>query len=227
MKLTRTVTVTHVVRRTVIPVRCCPHCGAALAALNSDMPDAREAVWIAMADLFLDTDVRMWYSHLARRLAAAPFTADELRQILDGEVTPVLQGNLLDIAGEWAGFSDEWVVKEIRANLGRPSTLLVNMDHHWTPVAQLVETLRRLPSGEILPRAQAWDALFPLFLYKDEQRRRSFPAQYSLADLERFFRQDLWPVLIDSVRRLARDHPANYPTEADVESNWASFAASF
>ena len=131
MKITRTITVTQVVRKR-ITLGQCPHCGS---RLKSNMADARECVWTAMADLFLDTDVRIWYVHTARVLAESPFSLAELREILDTEVTPALQGNLLDIAGEWAGFDNDWVIKEIRATLGKKHALLVDMDRTWTALA--------------------------------------------------------------------------------------------
>src|SRR5262249_41356948 len=141
---------------------------------------------------------------------------EELQHILDIEVTPALQGNLLDIAGEWAGFDDAWVVREIQQGLGKPHTRLVNLDHVWGPVARLVELLRQLPAEERDPRSRAWDALLALFLNKrGGTGTRSCPPHYTSAELERFFRQELWPILIDRVRRLAREHPHLYPTEAE------------
>jgi hypothetical protein len=192
------------------------------------MADARRPVWIAMADLFLDTDVRIWYAHMARVLADSPFSLPELRQILDNEVTPALQGNLLDIAGEWAGFDNEWVVGEIRHGLGQRHALRVNMDQAWAPVARLVELLRQAPADELEARSRAFGMLMQLFTSKHiNGKELQPPAQYSLPQLEGFFRQDLWPVMIETAQRLARHNPNIYPNEEEIAANWIRFAAAF
>ena len=192
------------------------------------MPDAREAVWIALADLFLDTDVRIWYAYVSRVLAESPFSLAELRYILDNEVTPALQGNLLDIAGEWAAFDDVWVVDQIRKGLGKVRIVQVNMDRDWIPVSRLAERLRAIPADEILPRSLAWNALISLITSKrTDVRGMHPPLQYSLGELECFFRQDLRPVLIEGARRLAVKNPRIYPGEDEIEENWTRFAAAF
>lgn len=73
----------------------------------------RKPVWSALSDLFLDTDVTLHYDYIVRTCAASPFTIDELEAILKNEVAPVVLPNLYDIAGEWAGFDEDWLVKAI------------------------------------------------------------------------------------------------------------------
>jgi hypothetical protein len=74
----------------------------------------RRPVWEALSDLFLDTeltdDVR---EGLARRLAASPYTIEELRAILYDEVYPACKSNLLSVAGVWTGFDLDWLENEI------------------------------------------------------------------------------------------------------------------
>lgn len=62
----------------------------------------REPVWIASSALFLDTDPRMSYVSIVRELAGSGYSLDELLRILEDEVTPALQSNLVQAAGEWA-----------------------------------------------------------------------------------------------------------------------------
>jgi len=50
--------------------------------------------------------------------------------------------------------------------------------------------------------------------------------EFSLAELEQFFRQELWPVLIEDARRLARLEPEIYPDEQEIEFNWQGFVKS-
>ena len=55
----------------------------------------RRPLWIAMSDLFLDTDVSLFYEHVARVCADSPFTLEELDDIFQKEVAPVVGPNLL------------------------------------------------------------------------------------------------------------------------------------
>jgi hypothetical protein len=187
----------------------------------------RRPVWIALADLFLDTDVRISYPYVARTLAESPYSMEELRAILDDEVTPVVENNLLSVAGEWAGVDEEKIVQEMAKRIGkaRRSPSLVNLDREWEAVERLARLLRTLPAGVILRRTQVWDLLMPLI--RNRRGKIADPSllkEFSLPELEAFFRQDLWPALIDDARRLARLDPEIYPDEQEIESNWLEFA---
>jgi len=80
----------------------------------------REAVWIALSDLFLDTDVTLGFDYMERTLADSPFSLEELDNILLEEVYPICISNLHQIAGNWSGFDGERLVKRIRRRQGRP-----------------------------------------------------------------------------------------------------------
>ncbi|MCA9817885.1 MAG: hypothetical protein KC652_22410, partial [Cyanobacteria bacterium HKST-UBA01] len=71
----------------------------------------RALVWDVFSNLFLDTyfdeDVLERY---ATSVAESPFSYRELGHILFQEVHPVCFGNLLSVAGEWAGFHPDWLV---------------------------------------------------------------------------------------------------------------------
>jgi hypothetical protein len=49
------------------------------------------------------------------------YKIEELREIYLFEVAPVLFPNLLSIAGEWAGFDEEWLVHEVMKQTNRLS----------------------------------------------------------------------------------------------------------
>lgn len=74
----------------------------------------RKPVWIALAELYLDTDSSLSYEYVVKVCAASKYTTDELEAILRNEVAPAVSGNLLSVAGEWSGFDENWLVKEIR-----------------------------------------------------------------------------------------------------------------
>lgn len=71
----------------------------------------RALVWDVFSNLFLDTyfdeDVLERY---ATSVAESPFSYRELGHILFQEVHPVCFGDLLSVAGEWAGFHPDWLV---------------------------------------------------------------------------------------------------------------------
>jgi hypothetical protein len=152
---------------------------------------------------------------------------EELRAILDDDVTPVVESNLLTVAGEWAGFDDETIVQGMAKRMGETRRLpsLLNLDREWEAVEQLARLLRTLPAVDILQRTQVWDLLMPLI--RNRRGKIADPSllkEFSLPELEAFFRQELWPVLIDDARRLARLDPEIYPDEREIECNWLEFA---
>lgn len=90
------------------------------AQAATDDLDTRIPVWIALSELYLDTDVSLWYDSIARTLAASPYAQDELERILIDELHPALHTNLLQVAGEWAGFDEAWLVEHMKAVCRRP-----------------------------------------------------------------------------------------------------------
>jgi len=79
-----------------------------------DISPGRRAVWVALADQFLDTETRYLIPSAALRCVEAGLAA-EARDIWRDEVFPVVGHNLLDIAGDWAGWPEEWLVEQIAA----------------------------------------------------------------------------------------------------------------
>ncbi len=76
----------------------------------------REKVWIVLSNLFLDTDVTIYYAHIVEQCAKSPFSLNELEAILKSEVAPVCADNLMTVAGVWEGFDEEWLIASIRKN---------------------------------------------------------------------------------------------------------------
>jgi len=82
--------------------------------------DARIPVWVALSDLYLDTDVGLLHGHIADTLAASPYPIDALHEMLMYDVHPALYMNLMSVAGEWAGFDRAWLVARIDAVRRQP-----------------------------------------------------------------------------------------------------------
>jgi hypothetical protein len=77
-------------------------------------PARRHPVWLALADLYLDTELGAHsLRHIANVMAASGYTWAQIRQINYDEVAPALWFNVEDIAGEWAGWDEKWVIERI------------------------------------------------------------------------------------------------------------------
>ena len=87
--------------------------------------ERRKPVWVALSDLWLDTELT---EDDLRRIAGvmrrSGYTVQELREIYLFEVAPVVYPNLLSVAGEWAGFDEEWLVREVTRQARRKSVIL-------------------------------------------------------------------------------------------------------
>ena len=76
--------------------------------------ESRKPVWMALSDLWLDTELaEADLCRIARVLAQSKYDLDTLRSIYLFEVAPVVYQNLLCVAGAWAGFDPEWLFSEI------------------------------------------------------------------------------------------------------------------
>lgn len=79
----------------------------------ADDLDQRRPVWMALSDLFLDTDPTLAHDYIVRVLAASSYSLEELDAILREEVQPACGFNLSLVAGEWAGFAADFLEKRI------------------------------------------------------------------------------------------------------------------
>ncbi|MGO2340556.1 MAG: DUF7079 family protein [Psychrobacter sp.] len=79
----------------------------------------QEAVWVALSDLFLDTEIS--YEFIARRVAHVDVIA--LKYMLYFEVAPICIGNLLTpIPTIWSGFNEGCLISDIHHHLQRFNT---------------------------------------------------------------------------------------------------------
>ncbi|WP_043241772.1 DUF7079 family protein [Pseudomonas solani] len=81
---------------------------------------ARERVWLALSELWLDTqrdeaNLRV----IADTLRASALPPAELEAIYLYEVAPVVWLNAWSVAGEWIGFDPEWLFEHCRVNRAR------------------------------------------------------------------------------------------------------------
>ncbi|GEN66584.1 MULTISPECIES: DUF7079 family protein [Chryseobacterium] len=82
--------------------------------MGEESLENRKQVWIALSELYLDTELQESdFIYIAKTLLESPFTFEEVKRIDQFEVFPVLFSNLLSPAGEWAGFNELLLVKNI------------------------------------------------------------------------------------------------------------------
>lgn len=78
-------------------------------------PQQRLPLWRAFSEFFLDTELdAVSFEYVAREIRASGLSLAEAESVLWNEVFPVLAQNLLDLAGVWAGWPDDWLLKHVR-----------------------------------------------------------------------------------------------------------------
>ena len=185
----------------------------------------RKPLWIAMSQLFLDTDVRLSYCYIASEVAAAPFTVEQLGAIFHKEVAPVAAPNLLVVAGEWTAFDEEWLVSRIterlEARLQMTSFGSVARED-WDSVVVLINTLRTLSGAERVRRLALWRQLSKMFLDRAcEPMVR--PEGWTVDALETVWRDEMWPSFGRSVDAYRKHDERAYPSKIEIEYAWRQF----
>lgn len=107
----------------------------------------RLKIWQALSSLFLDTEIdELTYDYITRVILETGYSPKVIHSILWNEVFPVLEANLRSVAGEWAGWTDEWLLEQLTINdqleVRKPSgSIAVEIARCWNHVAT------RLPPG--------------------------------------------------------------------------------
>ena len=115
--------------------------------------ERRKPVWLALSELWLDTELTQ---DDLRRMAMkkSGYRVPQLRDIYLFEVAPVVFPNLLVVAGEWAGFDEEWLFTEV-ARRARNRSLILRAfvrigigkwimtyatERHWDTLVEMLDT---------------------------------------------------------------------------------------
>ncbi|MGB3150415.1 MAG: hypothetical protein WBB27_07095 [Maribacter sp.] len=86
--------------------------------------EERKPIWIALSDFYLDTELQeATFRYIATKIAESPYSFKKVKEIDKYEIFPVLKNNLLSVAGEWAGFEEEWLVNRIKESLSKRNTI--------------------------------------------------------------------------------------------------------
>ncbi|WP_139278146.1 DUF7079 family protein [Pseudozobellia thermophila] len=88
--------------------------------------EERKPIWTALSEFYRDTELQdADFRYMARKILESPYSFEEVRVIDKYEVFPVLRSNLMDVAGVWAGFKEEWLVNKIRQSLSKRSAVKI------------------------------------------------------------------------------------------------------
>jgi hypothetical protein len=126
-----------------------------MKALDQAEIERRKPVWCALSDLWLDTELTEDdLRRIAEVMRKSGYKIEELREIYLFDVAPVVFLNLFSIAGEWAGFDEEWLVQEVTKQARRRSPVLRTLvklrigrwfmtyatERHWVKLVEMLGT---------------------------------------------------------------------------------------
>lgn len=79
--------------------------------------NGRQKVWLALSELYLDTELDdSDYKMIIRVSEEASFGLKDLRRIDYYEVMPAVGTNLISMTGVWSGFDPDWLFNECEKN---------------------------------------------------------------------------------------------------------------
>ena len=154
-------------------------------ALEGRELERRRGAWDALSFLFLDAEVRDWLPGAAVTLVELGYSREEIEGIFLDEVTPVLHGNLKQVAGLWSGFDLDWLASEIKKrkpapaprSFGRLRRLLYRMrawpaTDEFDALLMLFDDARSRPMEERRPRARALSVMVACFFERSSDSAR-------------------------------------------------------
>lgn len=155
---------------------------------DSTSQSALDDLVVALADLYLDTEVRDGLPKLAERMASSGMSATELELLWRKQVTPSVHWNLKSTAGEWAGFDRTWLLREVARRADRPGLVSVPIvgalvhrfrafgaEREFRVALALATRLTRMPPVPTEQRARRvamWEALAHVYFGVDSAPRQ-------------------------------------------------------
>ena len=86
--------------------------------LNNSFSKQRHSVWVALSDLYLDTELTQNnFKYIAKKIKESPYNLDKIKQINQYEVFPTLYPNLQSNYGIWDGFNEKELITSIQNSL--------------------------------------------------------------------------------------------------------------
>jgi hypothetical protein len=127
--------------------------------MNETHPDPLMiAVWVKMADHFLDTETRQDLPLTALCCVQAGLSGAQARNIWQHEISPAVGFNLYCVAGEWAYWDRDWLIERVqRAQLScwnRPglwrrlrAPISPPLGGDWLSIERCIELLQTIPGA--------------------------------------------------------------------------------
>lgn len=144
--------------------------------------EERKPIWIALSDFYLDTELQeLDFRHIAFKIIESPYSFEEVKEINKYEIFPVLQPNLMNVAGEWAGFNEEWLVNRIQESLSKRNTakkigiegayltLKWMCKDYWEKLEKVYTELKSNPESYIVTCRELWKTNIEPFEYLENK----------------------------------------------------------
>jgi hypothetical protein len=140
---------------------------------------------VALAELYLDTDVRDALPGVAQRIVGSGLPRQQVEQLWRREITPAVHWNLKSASGEWAGFDRRWLLAEVARRRGKSSLGLdawpvvgrvlhrlraYGAEPEFRAALWLAERLRHVPEPARVRRVAIWQALTQVYYSVDGER---------------------------------------------------------
>jgi hypothetical protein len=120
--------------------------------LDAEAIERRKPLWQALADLYLDTQSDLFVPTVISCAEEGGFSLAEVGHVLRWEVRPALYLNYLSVAGEWAGWQEDWLFEHILQQMQRKPPLLIGqnrfMPEEWVEIRRTLAEINhqaRLP----------------------------------------------------------------------------------
>jgi hypothetical protein len=141
---------------------------------------------VALADLYLDTEVRDGLPRVAEQIVNSGLSERELLVMWREQITPCVHWNLNASDSTWAGFNRGWLLEQIaerRAHPGLESLPLIGALLHRVHAAgaeaefrlarALAARLSHVPEAERSRRVAGWEALANVYFSVDARAPRN------------------------------------------------------
>jgi hypothetical protein len=202
--------------------------------LSAEEVTKRRHLWLALSELFLDTETRRSFPWIIRVALESGYSWDQIESIFWNEVAPAVSHNLFDVAGDWAGFPEEWLVDEITGILSSGPSLTSKLQRAAArqQLKPMLQGLRRMyqsyPSHLALltedddQGEQVLLAMAKLFVEKNWSqsvglwRHSKLLSNFSQVTLDRCWTD----CIADSLEPLLSSDSKSDPKRSDLERNW-------
>ena len=92
--------------------------------LSNHELETRKKIWIALSEFYLDTELTNEdFDRISKTFLQSGLKIGDIKEIDLLEVFPILQPNLLSVAGAWAGFDEELLISECTKQYNRRNNI--------------------------------------------------------------------------------------------------------